>query len=264
VRIESRQERAQFNSIAAAMLSARALAVLGAVFGFYAFSAADAGLGERAAFDAHGIVGKRYGGEAKAADDYVADFAPGTFFGEKTDNETSPMIKDRSLELVGRQSCNAGYWYCEGMYIILYHAIPSFTFVLLEIYILTSHQHSTAAAQPLPFAAVTAIASTRNERAAQVHLAIRAGAAVAQSAIQRVETAALTTATANPAIFASGSSRAVVSSAVPTLSAPLLLSVEPLHTSPSSKLPHPQSPHHQAQFRSLLPPSSEQTSGTGQ
>lgn len=95
------------------MLSTRALAVLGAVFGFNAFSAANAGLGERAAFDAYGIVGKGYGGEKKAVDDYVADFAPGTFFGEKTDNETSPMIKDRSLELVGRQSCNAGYWYCE-------------------------------------------------------------------------------------------------------------------------------------------------------
>lgn len=251
------------------MLSTRALAVLRAVFGFAAFSAADAGLGERAAFDAYGIVGKGYSGEAKAVDDYVADFAPGTFFGEKTNNETSPMIKDRSLELVGRQSCNAGYWYCEGMYIILYHSISSFTFVLLEIYMLTSHQHSAAAAQPLPFAAVTAIASTRKKRAAQVHLAIRAGVAVAQSAIQRAETAALTTATANPAIFASGSPRAVVSSAVPTFNAPLLLSAEPLHTSPSSKLPHPQlphpqSPHHQAQLTPLLPLSSEQTPGTGQ
>ncbi|OCK95238.1 uncharacterized protein K441DRAFT_676731 [Cenococcum geophilum 1.58] len=94
------------------MLSTRALAVLGAVFGSAAFSAADAGLGERAAFDAYGIVGKEYG-EAKAVDEYVAGFAPGALFGEKTDNETSPMIKDRSLELVGRQSCNAGYWYCE-------------------------------------------------------------------------------------------------------------------------------------------------------
>ena len=246
------------------MLSTRALAVLGAVFGLAAFSAADGGLGERAAFDAYGIVGKGYSGEAKAVDDYVADFAPGTFFGEKMNNETSPMIKDRSLELVGRQSCDAGYWYCEGMYIILYHSISSFTFVLLEIYMLTSHQHSAAAAQPLPFAAVTAIASTRNKRAAQVHLAIRAGVAVAQSAIQRVETAALTTATAIPAIFASGSPRVVVSSAVPTSNAPLLLSAEPLHTSPPSRLPHPQSPHHQAQLTPLLPPSSERTPGTGQ
>ena len=151
----------------------------------------------------------------------------------------------------------------------MYHSISSFTFVLLEISILTSHQHSAAAAQPLPFAAVTAIASTRNKRAAQVHLAIRAGIAVAQSAIQRVETAALMTATANPAIFASGSPRAVVSSAVPTFNAPLLLSAEPLHTSPPSKLPHPQSlhprsPHHQAQLRPLLLLSSEQTPGTGQ
>ena len=123
------------------MLSTRALAALGAVFSFIALSAADAGLGERAAFDAYGIVGKGYRGEAKAVNDYVADFVPGTLFREKTNNETSPMIKDRSLELVGRQSCDAGYEYCEGMYIIFYHSISGFTFVLLEIYMLTSHQH---------------------------------------------------------------------------------------------------------------------------
>ena len=116
MRIESGQERAQFNPTAAAMLSTRALAVFGAVFGFITFSAADGSLSERAAFDAYGIVGKGYGGEAKAVDDYVADFAPGALFGEKTNNETSPMIKDRSLELVGRQSCDPGYGYCEGKY----------------------------------------------------------------------------------------------------------------------------------------------------
>ncbi|OCL09567.1 hypothetical protein AOQ84DRAFT_375709 [Glonium stellatum] len=179
------------------MLSSRALAVLGAIFSITAVSVADPALGERAPFDAFGIVGKGYSGEAKAVDDYVADFAPDTMFGEKSSNETSPMIKDRSLELVGRQSCDAGYWYCDGMYI-----------------------HSADAAQPRRSAAATGTASTQTERAARTHPATPGGAAAARSATRKAATAAQTTGTASRATSACGSSRAAASSAAPTSSAP--------------------------------------------
>ncbi|OCK76142.1 hypothetical protein K432DRAFT_307015 [Lepidopterella palustris CBS 459.81] len=95
---------------------------------FYAFgvvvslagsSVADLILGPRAAFEAFGLIGE-FGGEGKAVDEYMAQFAPAPLLGEK--NSTTPMLKDRSLELVRdgslelekRQSCPAGdcYGYC--------------------------------------------------------------------------------------------------------------------------------------------------------
>ena len=93
------------------------LAILGAVFGFAMLFIIDGVLSKRAAFNTYSIVDKGYSGEAKAVNNYIVDFALGTLFGEKINNKTLPIIKDRSLKLVRRQSCNAKYWYCEGIYI---------------------------------------------------------------------------------------------------------------------------------------------------
>lgn len=71
-------------------------------------------MGKRAPFDAVGIEKNKegFGSEPIANDDSQAIFAEAQT-GKK--NATMPQLKDRSLELVDRQSCDAGYWYCSGM-----------------------------------------------------------------------------------------------------------------------------------------------------
>ncbi|KAF2184578.1 hypothetical protein K469DRAFT_688587 [Zopfia rhizophila CBS 207.26] len=67
-------------------------------------------LGIRAPFEAFGVEKNGLGGEQVADNDWQAGFAPAAQLGEK--NASEPMLKDRSLDLVNRQSCQSGYWYC--------------------------------------------------------------------------------------------------------------------------------------------------------
>lgn len=72
-------------------------------------------MGENARFEAVGIKRNTegFGSEPLAADEYLAAMAPPARLGEK--NITIPELKDRSLELVDRQSCAADSWYCPCM-----------------------------------------------------------------------------------------------------------------------------------------------------
>lgn len=95
------------------MVRSKNLLVIGALFSF-AFAHAPE-MGKRAPFQAVGIEKNKegFGSEAVAEDENLAVFAPPSQLGKK--NATMPQLKDRSLELVDRQSCDAGYWYCSGM-----------------------------------------------------------------------------------------------------------------------------------------------------
>jgi hypothetical protein len=69
-------------------------------------------MGKRAPFKAVGIEKNKegFGSEPFAVDDFQAGFAPEASVGKK--NASVPLLKDRSMELYERQSCDAGYWYC--------------------------------------------------------------------------------------------------------------------------------------------------------
>ncbi|KAF2795668.1 hypothetical protein K505DRAFT_406827 [Melanomma pulvis-pyrius CBS 109.77] len=66
---------------------------------------------KRAPFEAVGIEPIQEGfGAPVAENEELAAFAPPSLLGEK--NATVPLLKDRSLELVDRQTCGAGFGYC--------------------------------------------------------------------------------------------------------------------------------------------------------
>ncbi|KAL6702447.1 hypothetical protein ACN47E_001838 [Coniothyrium glycines] len=69
-------------------------------------------LRNNAPLEAYGIIKNRkgFGSEPFLPDGEEAVWAPDSQRQEK--NETVSVVQDRSLELVGRQTCNAGYWYC--------------------------------------------------------------------------------------------------------------------------------------------------------
>lgn len=71
-------------------------------------------IGKRAPIQAVGIEKNKegFGSPATAIDEAQAALAPPSLEGKK--NATVPQLKDRSMELVDRQSCDAGYWYCSG------------------------------------------------------------------------------------------------------------------------------------------------------
>lgn len=74
---------------------------------------ADSGLLPRAPFEAFGIVKET---EEATTNEYAAKFAPHALLGEK--NASLPLVKERSLELEERQTCNPGYGYCSGKCIL--------------------------------------------------------------------------------------------------------------------------------------------------
>jgi hypothetical protein len=67
---------------------------------------------ERAPFEAFGIEKNKdgFGSEPVVDDERFSEWAPPSQLGKK--NATMPRLKDRSLELFGRQTCDNGYWYC--------------------------------------------------------------------------------------------------------------------------------------------------------
>ena len=69
---------------------------------------------EIAQFEATGINNTEGFGGSYAENDDLALLAPPSQWGVK--NETTPALKDRSLELVGRQNCGVGFGYCAGIY----------------------------------------------------------------------------------------------------------------------------------------------------
>ncbi|KAF2811184.1 uncharacterized protein BDZ99DRAFT_462451 [Mytilinidion resinicola] len=68
---------------------------------------ADSVILPRAPINAFGIVQDE---EETTTNDYAAKFAPHALLGEK--NASVPLVKERSLGLEERQTCNAGYGYC--------------------------------------------------------------------------------------------------------------------------------------------------------
>lgn len=70
---------------------------------------------KRAPFEAVGIEPNAEGfGAPVAENEELASFAPPSLLGEK--NATMPALKDRSAELVDRQTCGAGFGYCAGIF----------------------------------------------------------------------------------------------------------------------------------------------------
>lgn len=66
---------------------------------------------KRAPFEAAGIEPNAEGfGAPIAENEELASFAPPSLLGKK--NSTMPVLKDRSVELVDRQTCGAGFGYC--------------------------------------------------------------------------------------------------------------------------------------------------------
>ncbi|KAF2728940.1 hypothetical protein EJ04DRAFT_556419 [Polyplosphaeria fusca] len=93
------------------MVQLRSFLVAGTLF---TLALAKAGIleGESSPFDTVGIKRNEqgFGSEAIAKNEALAALAPPSQLGKK--NNSMPLIQDRSLELVNRQSCDAGYWYC--------------------------------------------------------------------------------------------------------------------------------------------------------
>ncbi|KAF2490349.1 hypothetical protein BU16DRAFT_149913 [Lophium mytilinum] len=88
------------------MVSMRFFAI-GAGLTLAQLAIADSGLLPRAPFEAFGIVKEQ---EEATTNEYAANFAPHATLGEK--NASLPLVKERSLELEERQTCNPGYGYC--------------------------------------------------------------------------------------------------------------------------------------------------------
>ncbi|KAF2868352.1 hypothetical protein BDV95DRAFT_597221 [Massariosphaeria phaeospora] len=73
----------------------------------------DSNLLKRAPFEGVGFMKSEegFGSKVVAVDEYQAQFAPAPLTG-KSKNVTEPGLAARSLNLAGRQSCDAGYGYC--------------------------------------------------------------------------------------------------------------------------------------------------------
>ena len=88
---------------------------------------------KRAPFEAVGIEPNAEGfGAPVAENEELASFAPPSLLGQK--NATIPVLKDRSAELVDRQTCNAGYGYCAGGF-EFFSLVPESSNLLLESHI---------------------------------------------------------------------------------------------------------------------------------
>jgi hypothetical protein len=172
---------------------------------------------KRAPFEAAGIQPNAEGfGAPLAENEALASFAPPSLVGEK--NSTIPVLKDRSSELVDRQTCGTGAGYCASMFrssFTLPASPPCRPFASLSlsekdhlftqtfpIHELTNPQTLENAAHPVIYAVLGAIASKQPTPAAQAIHATPVGTAAAQTALQKAPTAVTTDPTARRAIFA--------------------------------------------------------------
>jgi hypothetical protein len=75
---------------------------------------------ERAPLEAFGIEKNKEGFNAEPTldDELFGQWAPPSQLGTK--NASTPRLKDRSLELLGRQSCESGYGYCASKCYVIY------------------------------------------------------------------------------------------------------------------------------------------------
>lgn len=155
---------------------------------------------KRAPFEAVGIEPNQEGfGAPVAENEELAAFAPPSLLGEK--NATVPLLKDRSLELVDRQTCGAGFGYCACMfgYVI---SLPHLSRLCCRIdlqYKLTNSQPLEDAAQPLTYAALGDTALNPPTHVARAIHVKPAGTVAARIVPQRVPIAATMERTARPA-----------------------------------------------------------------
>jgi len=83
---------------------------------------------KRAPFKAVGIESNAEGfGAPVAENEELASFAPPSLLGKK--NATIPALKDRSAELVDRQTCGAGFGYCAGTFEVFFFSAGVFYFM---------------------------------------------------------------------------------------------------------------------------------------